>query len=322
LEAAVFVSNDAENELKQLAAKQGRIARWLIFHSDEESTAEKWVVLARQHLKGAPVGAGTNLFFTELNRGRPPVNAIDFACYSITPQCHAFDNMSLVENLEGQAYTVRSGHKFLSGKPISVTPVTLKLRFNPQAKGAPEPVVESRLPSRIDPRQMSLFGAAWTLGSVKYLAENNVASITYFETHGWAGLIENEEGSSKHSLFPSIPGAVFPLYHVMADVNEFGGGEVIPLPSSEPLRACALALRQGPRKRVLVANLTPELQQVVLDAALVGPRPRARYLDEHSFETAVKNPESFRRTSGSLLEPTAGNLRVALLPYSVVRLDS
>ena len=322
LEAAVFVSNNAQNELKQLAAKQGRIARWLIFHKEEASTTEKWVVLARQYLKGAPVGAGTNIFFTELNRGRPPVNAIDFACYPITPQCHAFDNMSLVENLEGQAHTVWSSHKFLGGKLISVTPVTLKLRFNPQGNGVPDPVAEGGLPERIDRRQMSLFGAAWTLGSLKYLGENNVASITYFETHGWAGLMESEEGSSTRSLLPSMPGAVFPLYHVLADVNEFRGGEVIPLSSSEPLRACALALRRGPRKRILVANLTPELQQVVLNGALVGQRPRARYLDENSFAAAVRTPESFRRTIGSLLEPSMGNLRVALLPYSVVKLDS
>ncbi len=322
LEAAVFLSNNAENELKQLAAKRGRVARWLIFHKEEKSTTEKWVVLARRYLKGAPIGAGTNMFFTELNRERPPLNAIDFACYPITPQAHAFDNMSIVENLEGQAQTVQSGHRFLGDKPISVTPVTLKLRFNPQAKGIPDTVIKGRLPSRIDSRQMSLLGASWTLGSLKYLGENNVASITYYETHGWAGLMECEAGSPMPSLFPSIPGAVFPLYHVLADVNEFGGGEVIPLSSSVPLRACALALRQGPRKRVMIANLTPELQEVLLDATLLGPRPRAKYLDEHSFEVAVKSPESFRREIGSILEPVAGTLRIALLPYSVVRLSS
>ena len=322
LEAAVFVSNDAENELKQLAARRAKIARWLIFHTDEKSTAEKWVVLARRYLRGAPVGAGTNNFFTEINRERPPVNAIDFACYPITPQAHAFDNLTLVENLEGQAHTVRSGHRFLGGKPISVTPVTFRVRFNPLLRGASEPMVEGRLPSRIDPRQMSLFGAAWTLGSLKYLGENNVASITFYETHGWAGLMECDKGSPARALFPSIPGGVFPLYHVLADVNEFAGGEVVPVSSTEPLRACALAIRHGARKRVLVANLTPELQQVVLDAALLGPQPRARYLDEHSFMKAVRNPAAFRRATGSVLEPSSGSLRVALLPYSVVRLDS
>jgi hypothetical protein len=322
LEAAVFLSNDAEAELRQLASRQARMARWLIFHKDENSTSEKWIVLARKYLKGAPIGSGTNVFFTELNRERPPLAAIDFACYSLTPQVHAFDNMSLVENLEGQAHTVRGGHKFLQGKPIAVTPVTFKQRFNPQAKGAPEPVVAGRLPSRIDPRQMSLFGAAWTLGSIKHLAENNVASISYYETHGWAGLMETAAGSPQPALFRSTPGSVFPLYHVLAAVNEFWGGEVLPINSAEPLRACALALRNGRRKRVLVANLTPELQQVVVDASLLSPRPRVRFLDEHSFQAAANSPESFHRASGSVIELVDGRLRISLLPYGTARIDA
>lgn len=322
LEAAVFLSDDAEKELERLAAKRAKIARWLVFHKDEKSTAEKWIVLARRYLRGAPVGAGTNIFFTELNRERPPVNAIDFACYPITPQAHAFDNLTLIENLEGQAHTVRSGHRFLGGKPIAVTPVTLKVRFNPALKGAPEPTVAGRLPSRIDPRQMSLLGAAWTVGSLKYLAENDVVSTTFYETHGWAGLMECEEGSPAPALFPSIPGGVFPSYHVLADVNEFAGGAVAPCSSTDPLRACALAVRRGARRRVLIANLTAELQQVVLDAALLGARPRVRHLDEHSFLEAVKNPAEFRRGLGSIVEPSGGRLRVSLLPYSVARLDA
>ncbi len=321
LEAAVFLSNNAEDELKQVALKQARIARWMIFHRDESSTSEKWIVLARKHLKSAPIGSGTNSFFTELNRERPPVAAIDFACYSMNPQVHAFDNMSLVENLEGQAHTVRSGHKFLGAKPIAVSPVTFKQRFNPQAKGAPEAVAAGRLPSRIDPRQMSLFGAAWTLGSVKQLAENGVQSATYFETHGWGGVMETAEGSRAPSLFRSIPGSVFPLYHVLADVNEFAGGEVVPLACAEPLRACALALRLGGRKRVLVANFTPVLQQVILPETLLGPRPRVRMMDEHSFESLCTAPEAFRRSPGASVEPRMNGLTITLLPYACARID-
>jgi hypothetical protein len=38
-----------------------------------------------------------------------------------------------------------------------------------------------------------LLGAAWMLGSFKYLAENNVNAITFFETCGWRGLFPHIE---------------------------------------------------------------------------------------------------------------------------------
>ena len=36
---------------------------------------------------------------------------------------------------------------------------------------------------------MSLFAAAWTVGSLAGLAEAGVASITYYETVGWRGIM-------------------------------------------------------------------------------------------------------------------------------------
>ncbi|MCP5111412.1 MAG: hypothetical protein GY953_11315, partial [bacterium] len=81
LEVAVFVTDEAEKELRELAAIQPRVARWLVMHVDEMSTTERWVRLARKHLRGK-VGGGTNANFTELNRGRPPEGLMDVVCYS------------------------------------------------------------------------------------------------------------------------------------------------------------------------------------------------------------------------------------------------
>lgn len=321
LEAAVFVGANPEQELAALATMPAKVARWMVFHREEKSTREKWISLARQHLKGAPVGAGTNEYFTELNRERPPAAAIDFTCYSLNPQVHAFDNRSLMENLEGQAETVKTCHQFAGGKAIAVTPVTLRPRFNPQAAGQPEPVVEGKLPSRIDPRQPSLLAAAWTLGSVKYLAESGASSITYYETHGWNGLMETEKGSPSPELFGSVADGVFPLYHVLADVNELAAGNVEPLWSADSLRVCGMALRFGRRRRVLLANLTPRIQPVVLPAAIAGRRARVRLLDETTFEEAVRSPEAYRRKLGNLTEASGDKLRVTLLPYGVARID-
>lgn len=326
VEAAIFLSDQGETELQAVAARaatgRARIARWLVFHQDAKVAPEKWAVAARRILGGgAPIVIGTNEYFTELNRERPaPASVLDASCYSINPQVHAFDNRSLVENLEPQGETVRSAQRFLgTGKGVSVTPVTLKPRFNPQAKGAPEPAVEGRLPSRIDVRQMSLFGAVWTLGSIKYLAEAGAASVTYFETHGWAGLMEAAGGPPLPALFPSPAGAVFPLYHVFADVGEFAGGMVHPVVSARPLEACALALEKAGRRRMLVANLTGEPRIVAVSAAAkwLGPRVRITLLDEQNAEPAMRTPERFR----AMASGGEGGDRLAMLPYSIARLD-
>ena len=48
---------------------------------------------------------------------------------------------------------------------------------------------------------MSLFGAAWTLGSLKYLCESETHSLTYYETTGWRGVMEIEFGSNVPEKF-------------------------------------------------------------------------------------------------------------------------
>ena len=70
------------------------------------------------------------------------------------------------------------------------------------------------MPNTVDPRQMSLFGTAWTLASLKTIAESGAASATLYETVGWLGVIEHDEGSPAPEQFRSIAGGVFPLYHV------------------------------------------------------------------------------------------------------------
>jgi hypothetical protein len=244
LEVALTLSDAAAGELAALADVLAKIKppvhAWLIFHGNDHSAGAGWVRLARKYLAGydpaALISGGTNANFTELNRARPPLDAFDLLCYAITPQVHAFDNASLTETLAAQAVTVASAHQFAGGLPLAITPVTLRPRFNPNAT-APEPApAPGELPRQVDLRQMSLFGAGWTAGSLKYLCESGAASLTYYETSGWRGVMELAGGSSLPERFRSLPGGVFPLYHVLADVGEFAGGEVIPSESSAPLR--------------------------------------------------------------------------------------
>jgi hypothetical protein len=244
---------------------------------------------------------------------------LDGVCYSINPQVHAFDNASLVETLETQAVIVESARRFTGGLPLAVTPVTLRPRFNPSATGPEPPPAPGGLPSQVDARQMSLLAAGWTVGSLKYLAESGVESVTYFETSGWRGLMEREDGSPEP--FPSVPGSVFPLYHVFADLGECLGGEpsglirVLPAVSSDPLRVEGLALAVGDMVCVLVANLTAEVQPVTV-TGLAG-KVHLRRLDEHTAMQAMSAPGLFREPAEGRTVAKGRTLDCSLLPYSV-----
>jgi hypothetical protein len=146
----------------------------------------------------------------------------------------------------------------------------MKRRFNAHATAEEAGPGEGELPDSVDPRQLSLLGAAWTAGSVKNLAEAGASSVTYFETTGWRGVLERESGSELPERFPSEAGRVFPLYHVLADVGEWKGAELLECAASDPLAVVGLAVGRDGGRSVLVASLKPEAQTVALDG-LSGP---------------------------------------------------
>ena len=325
LEVAVHLSDQAEAELAALVtllnAIQPPVACWLILRQGEKTTTAPWVELARIHLTSydptVPIGAGTNVYFTELNSRRPPIEVLDVVAYAINPQVHAFDNASLVETLAAQAITATSARQFCGKLGLVVSPITLQPRFNPNATGPEAQPAPGELPPQVDPRQMSLFGAGWTLGSIKQLAETGeVASITYYETTGWRGVMESAQGSPLPQQFPSLPGGVFPLYHLLADVGEFAGGEVLQSKSSEPLKVEGLVLQKDERRRVLLANFTGQAQRVTL-TGLAG-RATLRRLDAENVVQALLEPGTYRAGS----EPVTSLANdLTLPPFGLICLD-
>ncbi|HUQ94135.1 MAG TPA: hypothetical protein VM120_20810 [Bryobacteraceae bacterium] len=306
LEIAVHLGRNPEAELKALAQHltKTRVARYLVFHKDEKSTSPKWVKLAREYLRGAPVGAGADAYFAELNRARPDPAGLDFLCFSANPQVHAFDNASLVENLAAQADAVQSARQFAGGKGIIITPVTLKPRFNPNATGGGPPA-----PLPADPRQTSLFGAAWTLGSIKYVSESGAQSVTYYQAVDARGVMTSS-------------GKVYPLYHVLADVGEMAGGEVMLSQSSQPLAMDGMVIRKGVKICALLANMTAEPQAVRLVWPSTHQRLALRKLDEHTLRSATESPENWRTQPANTLGLESGTVELSLAPYAVARIDS
>jgi hypothetical protein len=326
--AALFadaVEDDATKLLSLLRSVNPPLRRVLLFHNKEWATPERILepgvnAIARAS-PATPVFAGSRVNFTELNRCRPPTNAIRGVCYCAQPQEHTFDNASLVECCATLADTVRSAREFCGDLPLAVTPITFRKQVNPYATGPALPVGPGELPSAVDRRQMSLFGAGWTLAALKYLAESAADSATFYETTGWLGVMERAEGSPLPDQFPSKPGMLFPLYHVLADATEFAGAPVLPYVSAYPLRFDGLALRQGEKMRVLLANLT-DREQDILVRGLPGEMA-VRTLDEGNFERATGSAASgFRDEPGERCPAPEGALRLRLRPYAYVRIDT
>jgi hypothetical protein len=321
LELAIFVTDAAETELAALSPSLADlsvpVARVLVFHEEEAATSPRWLELAHEALDGVLPGvtfaSGSNANFCELNRHQPGRPAGDAISFGITPQIHAFDERSMAENLPPQAEAVRSARAF-SGAPVVVSPVTLRPRFNAVAQ-SDVTAVAGELPYSVDARQMSLFGAGWTLGSIKYLAEAGADSVTYYETTGWQGVLETDTGSPEPDLFPSRPGEVFPLYHVLADLAELRDAELVAVSSGNPFVVEALALRDDAGTHLLLANLTPDPRDIVL-ALPGGGEARMRRLNETSAALAMEKPEVFRRSSDPLDQ---GELILA--PFEVARID-
>jgi hypothetical protein len=144
---------------------------------------------------------------------------------------------------------------------------------------------------------------------------------THYETAGWRGVMESGSGSPMPCAVSIVPGEVFSRYHVLADVGEFVGGEVIGPQSADPLRADALLLRPGRRRRLMIANMSPELQHVRIRLK-TGGNVRSTTLDRHSAAGAMHNPEAFRKVGASMSEvPFSGVLPVCSLPYAFQRID-
>ena len=326
LELAVFLEDGAPADLDQLAAalEQVPVRRVLVYRADAESTPAADVAAVREALPALPAvtpfGGGTDLNFAELNRSRPDVAAMDAVAFPITPQIHAADEDSMVETAEGVRAVIRTARSFAAGRPVVVSPISLRPRFNPDEPDGPDGPAATR-PANADPRQMSLFCACWALVTMKALAEAGAHATTWFETTGPRGVIDGDTAQPGSCLFPAHPGLVFPVYHLLRDVSEFGGAPLLAC-SGDPLRAAAIAVRRDGRSAILVANLRPEplAIEVRLPRQLRPSGVRIRRLNTVTAMAAMLSPESFRRQAQA--QPVRrATLRLELLPYEYSRLD-
>lgn len=325
LEVAVFLADQPIAELRSLACSLRELAcpvsTWLIFSREGNAANSTSLLLARQILsetnRGACFATGTNMNFVELNRGTLPIRLCDRVTFAISPQVHANDNETLRQNLAMQSVTGRAAISISGGLPSMISTISMKPRH---FRGAPPAETESGvLPRDVDVRQASLFGAAWTVGSVSNVLQSGVCSVTYYDTIGWRGIMESSADPSDLGVFPAIRGGVYPLFHVLADVAEFGGGSAYGTISERPGEIEMVALRKNGRTRLLVSNLTDGPQVVRLNGCDSPDGFQVRTLDRSTVEKAMEAPQEFRTDWRRIRNQPNGEMVVP--PLAVLTMD-
>ncbi len=286
--AAVFTEDAAAGELELLASELAAAPRlnvslFLILPTAGKVTSTAALNAARRCFgplfPEADFAAGTDAYCAELNRQRPEPDRPALPCFTINPQVHAFDDLSLMETLSAQPDAVATVAGF-TGKPVVISPITLLPRFNPNATSP----AGSAVPRAADPRQVTDFCAAWTLGSLARLAtHNSVHSLTYFELAGPRGLFRHRPESGT----AGAPVERFPVYHLLSQLAGFTRCARVEV--SQPGRLAALrCLDPDHRERLFLANLTADDQVVRLQRA--DGRPVVAH--------PVATPNSAARASG------------------------
>ena len=131
--------------------------------------------------------------------------------------------------------------------------------------------------------------------------------------------METEYGSPVPEKFYSLRGAVFPLYHVFADVGEFADSQIMTTSSSNPLKITGLALYKENRTRIILANLSSEVQQVTVQN--LSDSVHIRHLNESNVKQAMESPKAFRTQNFKKQLTINGSLKLEFLPYALVCID-
>ncbi|WP_026873728.1 hypothetical protein [Inquilinus limosus] len=145
------------------------------------------VAAARAVLPGVAIGAGTGAFFTELNR-MAHWPAADYLAWTSNPTVHGSDDDTIGETTEPLGDILASARAKLPVRRFQIGPMTLGLRYNPNAT-SPEGR-RSAVPP--DPRQRQVIAAAWLAGTTAGFLDQDVEALTFFEPAGPKGLIADD----------------------------------------------------------------------------------------------------------------------------------
>ena len=250
-----------------------KIIRLIILNRSEFTINEKHVKLTRNLFSKLnitiPIVSGTYYYFSEINRNYTPINLLDGVCYSISPQCHAYDDLSLIETLEVQKMTVQTSRKLFCDIPIHISHITLLPKANIHDKNKFISKKSNFL--NHDPRQKTFFGACWTLGSLKHLSESKVKSISYYEMFGENGLIDKSNN------------ILFPMWYVFYWLGNLKHGCAIETYSSNPLIVHMFTIEINGWLHILLVNYSYEKQKIKIYLQNVKNKLSINFLNKNTI---------------------------------------
>jgi D-apionolactonase len=264
-----------------------------------EATLPEIAAAARAIFSGARIGGGTFAYFTEFNRNPPPATGLDFVTHSFAANIHAADDLSVMETLETVPHMARTLRERFGSIPHHVGFATIAMREAPYGPGpVPNPRGGRVAASRVDPRQRSLFGAAWALGFAARAAQEGIAAIGFAMPTGPFGIVSDEAEDK-----------VFPIYTVLRGLASVAERRRREVTISHPGEVQAVACEDEDGVELWIANLTANPVDVDID----GFEPTSlRLLDESSCPASLVNPGGIDATVRSFSQR-----RIALAPYAV-----
>jgi D-apionolactonase len=317
-ELCLFFGDDPQAELSKFLTLYNQYpipVKRILVYSGSSSVASNTLLSTvipsiRREFSGIPTGTGTNCNFAQINRSRPDFKNIDFITFAIHPQEHASDERTLIENTATQQYAVQSAANFKMHYPVIVSPVTLQRRFNANNNNYEVPCNDNEMPPGVDSRQMSLFGAAWTVGSLKYLLESEATSITYYESAGERGLFMGEHSSRWPEQFYADKGMFFPLFHIFSILLNKGKYRVHGSLSTDPLVIDGFAVTDNKSGLLFLSNMTSQKKRTKIagiDEYRILLRMNSGNFDEicRNYQLQGKEKEDQRavKTGDLLLQP-------------------
>lgn len=268
----------------------------------------KLYAAARAAFPGSRIGGGMFSFFTELNRKRPPTEAIDLVTFTTAAIFHAGDDRSLMETLECLPHIVRTVPAIAKGLPYSVGPSAIGLRDNPYGEApVANPANIRQAVNFNDPRQRGIMGAAWNLGYFAAFAEGGAEAIALGGAVGPFGVL------SVPTPFPQPwfegKGELYPVWHIVRGLAKLKGCPIRPLRSSVAGAVRGIAAVTEVGTELWLCNPSPNALEVRLPEGFAT----AAILDASSFVAASRQPDLLNRLT------RAETQTLSLEAYAVVR---
>ena len=258
--------------LESIIEFKDQIRSFYIFSASEKTTPIGFIQVAEELLgdKSKIIG-GTDLYFTELNRNQSAVDFVDQVNFSINPQVHSFDDRTLIQNTASQKAIATNAHRIAKGKKVSIGPITLRPRYNPNATQPSKDLSNTALPSSVDARQRTWLAEGWTAMSIRSIAESeSISTLTYFETLGWRGIRELSTGSEDALNFASKAGEEFPVWRLFKNLKGFTHAR--PTASSLPELVDCLIVTSAEKTEAILVNFSTIEQEVKFSGIDLKPQ--------------------------------------------------